>query len=118
MPRFASIDVDDLDENRSPTNDVAIKRKSTAAKQVKDAEKQKRADARAKKAAKEEQKAKKAHLEVEHTTMQVCLTCHSCLFHICCQTAFVVFSTHSTPTGQTEDRRASGRLLTCAFRGT
>ena len=76
MPRFASIDVDDLDENRSPTNDAAIKRKSTAAKQVKD-EKQKLADARAKKAAKEEQKAKKARQE-----WKVCLTCHSCLFHI------------------------------------
>ena len=71
MPRFASIDVDDLNENRSPTNVDAIKRKSTAAKQVKD-EKQKLADARAKKAKKNEQ----AKL------IYVCLTCHSCLFHI------------------------------------
>ena len=71
MPRFESIGID-ADEKRSATSNV---------KQA--AEKQKRADARAKKAAKEEQKAKKAHLEVEgHTMMQVCLTCHSCLFHI------------------------------------
>ena len=83
MPRFESID--DSDENHSAaSNDAAVKRKTErgAAKKAQDAEKQKRADARAKKAAKEEQKAKKAHLEVEHTTMQVCLTCHSCLFHI------------------------------------
>ena len=72
MPRFESIAIAKPDEKRSAKIKAAAKAKKDAVriavKKVKDAEKQKRADARAKKAAKKEEKAKKAKKAKKTTT--------------------------------------------------